>query len=90
MDDRLQLATTLDREADRDFRAASWFMDLATERCREKREQARRLREHVAQEAEIRELQREADAELMRRSGRKNGRRGRRDEGRVAEETGSY
>jgi hypothetical protein len=66
MDDRLHLAATLEEEADEDFAAASWLFDRTTERCAEKRELARRLREHVSQEAEIQALEREAEAELTR------------------------
>lgn len=66
-DERLALARMLDRDADDDWR----MIDELTERCRDKREKARKLREHVAQEAEIAALQRAADAELMRRTRRK-------------------
>ena len=66
-DARLTLAATLEREATEDFRAASWLMDLTTERCRSKRELARSLREQVATEREAQEHPRVADRELERR-----------------------
>jgi hypothetical protein len=66
MDDRLRLAATIEQEVKEDYAAATWLMDRTTERCREKLELARRLREHVAQEAEIQVLEREAEADLTR------------------------
>lgn len=67
MDDRLQLAATLEREATEDFQAASWLMDRTTERCRAKRDKARVLRDAVALEREAASIQAEADRELGRR-----------------------
>lgn len=67
MDPRLVAARMLDRSADRDWS----LIDALTERCAQSRSEARRLREEVEQEREAQEHQRQADAELGRRSGRK-------------------
>lgn len=65
--DFLRLADMLDREADEDFAAASWLMDRTTERCREKREKARKLREAVELAREAAAHQAKADRELAGR-----------------------